>query len=304
MSSDRAVSKARSDTPFDAALSQRADERGMSSVETRLIPASRAACYLGARCEGGVGYTLSYCLKIYKLPFWIFFLLSTETAMNPPESSHKREAHGGLVWDRLLYRVAEKDHPTADELAAAVEHYGVPTEAACKYVARRLRDEVHLGDGGAPPANARELLWKFVDTQRLQDLVERYRKRYETVRVAKVRALDVTLPDRLHPPQHGCSKKLRFMEACPDCGRIRVLLPVTGVASQGWMSTKDGRFRIRAPKALAVQRVAVQEDIPHTALKRRLEEFSRGLEGLQTRAAEAVRVERAQGQQRDAPGQV
>jgi len=64
------------------------------------------------------------------------------------------------AWDRVMARVRSGDHPTGVELAEIIGRYGVPGSEVVHgmgggtseqhYVARRLRDEIHLGDGGRP----------------------------------------------------------------------------------------------------------------------------------------------------------
>ena len=56
-------------------------------------------------------------------------------------------------WQHLLWRIEQRDHPTPAELAEivsrALEKHGAPEEAR-DYLARRIRNEVPLGDGGRP----------------------------------------------------------------------------------------------------------------------------------------------------------
>ena len=62
-----------------------------------------------------------------------------------------------MVWSELLRRIKaikERGHPTGPELAVLVEEalkrQGVP-DMVWQYVGKRIRDEVHRGDGGRPP---------------------------------------------------------------------------------------------------------------------------------------------------------
>ncbi len=73
-------------------------------------------------------------------------------------------------WQQVLERVENKDHPTRLELAALVERYGVSDDAR-EYVAARIRDDLHLGDGGRPrdpKARWARALGLMYDVQRLQ----------------------------------------------------------------------------------------------------------------------------------------
>lgn len=63
-----------------------------------------------------------------------------------------------LIWGQLLHRIRplsidDHGHPTSAELSAllkdAMKEAGAPSEVV-SYVGARLRNEIHLGDGGRP----------------------------------------------------------------------------------------------------------------------------------------------------------
>lgn len=99
-----------------------------------------------------------------------------------------------FVWGELLFRIRVRDHPTAKELAARVERAladGGAPEKVWKYVGRRIRDEVNLGHGGRPVADAYERWAKRLNLQldvMLREAPSRARKTVPRRRAPRRRA--------------------------------------------------------------------------------------------------------------------
>lgn len=210
--------------------------------------------------------------------------------MGQERRGSKHEIQAEMRWDRILDRIDQGNHPPADELAHLVEHFGVPLRGQA-YVAERLRNKVHLGDGGRPADNALTLLEKYIELQRLQAAVSRRQQRYESVRLDKPRSLDVLPPG--HPPsQHTNSHpSLRLMSTCEECARVRILSAAKGIAS-GWQRTTNQGFKIKQPKQLAIRRVAVREGIEAKQLISRLEQHARNVPAHLERLKSAIEDER------------
>ena len=137
-----------------------------------------------------------------------------------------------LLQDRrhVLDRTAEGKHPPPAELAYMLEHHGLP-EVARKYVGKRTRDEINLGEGGHPPKHSVERLREYWHREKLRDRIERRRAQYARVR------LDTPRPKDVHPRGRPREQKTSVLSGSRN---------LRG-ASGDWVRAEEGRWKIRAP---------------------------------------------------------
>lgn len=156
-------------------------------------------------------------------------------------------------WFVLQDRIERGDHPSPRELASLVEKAlkarTVP-DAVWKYVGQRLRDEIHLGDGGRSKMGPAESRRKRYQRRLLCRMIERRRDRYAQIRLSKPR-----------------SKKVRPRQVPPD-HPLTVVLRGSPTEFGHWRKTKSGTWRLRAPLQYAIRRVALDSDISEHRLRR------------------------------------
>lgn len=104
------------------------------------------------------------------------------------------QAKAGMAWRRVLSRAAARDHVTDSELAHVMEQFWdyAPPDAR-KYVVKRLRNEVHKGDGGGSMKSAIALLREVLPAPETKARVRRRAELYGKIR----RATPQNIPSEL-----------------------------------------------------------------------------------------------------------
>ena len=158
-------------------------------------------------------------------------------------------------WWVLEDRILEKpvDHPSPRELAGLVERAlraGGAPEKVWIYIGRRLRDEIHLGDGGRPKDTLSEQWRKEYRRQIHCRDIEQRRRRYALVRLTKPR-----------------SKKVRSRHAPPRLAQT-IVLRGSPTEFGHWARAKGGTWKLRSPLDYAFRRVALDSGIEEQELRR------------------------------------